>query len=497
MSDSTKNNAISDAVREKGNKCFCKKEYFDALRLYNEALRYAEGDSKQMGLAYANRSAVFLKVKLYKACFKNIQLAKDHNFPQERLSKLISRENECMASMNAPMEEAWNGFFKLSYQPNPSFPYLVDCLELKEHERGTYLSTKRDLKAGDIIAITEPLFRIPIRSVYRCNYCLADQFMNFIPCSGCVDVMFCNEICMKKAFAEFHQFECGITDNPSIPKSCWTILRMIMKCLSICDGSSKQVTELLPSTMNRLITPFDFQLNDPLSVSSQKKLLLSHFSKSQRFDYVDNTHSDEVYSDVQPFLRRHPKLQQIVTSDLLKNCVNLVDCSDMKIFKSVDSRVLSEVNSYTGLCVNYFGGAIESCYNLFLHSCAPTVFLHPYNGKIVWIVLTPIKAGDWLTVAYQNAFFSEKSREDRKAELPNVLCCCKCVACTRNWKPLSMATLAPFYVLSRSSEDGITAYKKYCDEMNSKPLDDKCNDALWYTIGLFRWNLCSIGRATF
>lgn len=495
-----KSNAIADKIREKGNKFFCKKEYFEALSLYNESLRYADINSKQMGLAYANRSAVFVKTKLYKACLENIRLALENNFPNENLGKLIQRENECKAFMDAPMEEPWNDFFKLSYQANPNFPYLADCLELKKHERGMLLSTKRDLKAGDIIAITEPLFRIPIDSVYRCNYCLADQFMNFIPCPGCVDVMFCNEICMKKAIAEFHQFECGIADNPSIPSHCLTALRMIMKCVSICDGSPTQLNDLLPRTMDKLVTPFDFQLMDPLSAPSQKKLLLSHFCKNQRFGcWDDNDSPGESFSDIEPFLRRHPKLRKIVTYRLYKNAVSLSQCGDLKFFKSIDGKALSVISEKAfNFTINYFGGVIDVCFNLFLYSCAPSVFLHPYNGKIVWIVLYPIKAGDWLTVAFHNVFFSEMSRADRKKQLPNVLCCCKCIACTGDWKPVMSLAMTPIYIMRRSSEEGIAAYKQYCDETNSKskPFTEH-DEKLWLSIGHFGWNLFSIGRATF
>lgn len=304
---------------------------------------------------------------------------------------------------------------------------------------------------------------------------------------------------MKKATAEFHQFECGITDNPDIPKPCWTVLRMIMKCLSICDGSSKQLKKVVPRTTDRLITPFDFELNDPSSVSSQKSLLLTHFSMNQRVGYADDNSVDDPCSQIQPFLRRHPKLQRVVTRELFLNCRNIVECADMKIFRTFDHKILSDIHKYAGWTFyeNYFGGAIEICYNLFLHSCAPTVFLHPYNGKVVWIVLSPIKAGDWLTVAYQNAFFSEKSCEDRKRDWPNVLCCCKCVACVGKWKPIIMSNFAPLKILCRSSEDGITAYKEYREIMNNMALDDRCNVDLWFIIGLFRFNLYSIGRATF
>lgn len=205
-----KSNIISDTVREKGYKCFIKKEYFEALSLYNEALRYAEINSEQLGLAYANRSAVFVKTKLYKACMENIKLARENNFPIENLAKLTTRENECKAFLNAPMEETWNDFFKLSYQPNPNFPFLADCLELKKHERGMFLSTKRDLKAGDIIGITEPIFRIPIGTVYRCNYCLADQFMNL---SLVLDVL---TLCFATRFARRKQLQNFINSNVAL-----------------------------------------------------------------------------------------------------------------------------------------------------------------------------------------------------------------------------------------------------------------------------------------
>lgn len=116
--------------------------------------------------------------------------------------------------------------------------------------------------------------------------------------------------------------------------------------------------------------------------------------------------------------------------------------------------------------------------------CTIRFFLHPYNGKIVWIVSYPIKVGDWLT------------REERKKEIPNVLCCCKCEACTGNWKPVIALAITSTYVMRRSSEQGIEAYKEYCDEM-SNSLVGQYDQKLWYTIGQFRWNLYSIGRATF
>lgn len=169
---------------EKGNEAFVKGDYFEALTMYNEALRYAELQSKQLGICFSNRSAVFLKVKQYKACLQNIGLARLNQCPRDILPKLYVREKECIKRMETSpqIEETWNAFFKLSYEPNPKFPFLSNCLQLKKDKKGFFLMTNRDLKAGDIIAITKPFVRFPVdTSSYRCNYCLCDNFMNFIP----------------------------------------------------------------------------------------------------------------------------------------------------------------------------------------------------------------------------------------------------------------------------------------------------------------------------
>lgn len=500
-----KNSVMSDEIRRKGNESFHKEDYFDALSKYNEALRYAEINSKELGLCYSNRSAVFLKVKQFDACLENIQLARKNNFPDESTQKLIKREIQCrilMASFTGLMEKSWNDFFKMSYSSNPNIPFLADCIELKKHERGMFLATKRALKAGDIIGITEPIFRIPFDTTsYRCNYCLADKFMNFIPCSGCIEVMFCNERCMKNAFNEFHQFECGICDNPVVPNYCMTSLRIIMKCLSFFDGSSTKLNTFLEQHQKKLVSPFDFSMKEPKSMLSQKNLLQIHFRKHQQICSLNNNLNlipAKSFSDVEPFLQRHSELKKIVTHDLYKNVVALSRTEYLNNFKSIDRKILSscnEFNQHVKLTTNYFGAAIDVCFNLFLHSCAPTVFLHAYNGKIIWIVLQPMKPDDWLTVAFQNSFFSEQSYEQRKKKIPFLLCCCKCPACTGNWKPVKMIDMMPW---NRTSEEGIAAYDDYCNIINNRTMSPsgKCDELVWKYVRYFYLNLFSIGRAT-
>lgn len=507
MSAGKKNNVISEQIRKKGNESFYQKDYFDALSKYNEALRYAEINSKELGLCYGNRSAVYLQVKQFNECLENIRLARQNNYPNESLQKLIKREDQCKKLMEnavGSMEKPWNDFYKMSYSSHPNIPFLADCVELKElkgKKRGMFLATKRDLKAGDIIGVTEPMFRFPYFTTHRCSYCLADKFMNYILCSGCVDVMFCNEMCMKNAINEFHQFDCGIYDNPVVPNQCLNALQIIMKCLPLFNGSSKELETFLERNQNQLVTPFDFSVHEPKSFLSEKNLLQIQSCKHQQGRSSNNEKS---FSEVQPFLQRHPKLQQIVTFDLYKHVVPFSSTEYLQYFSSVDRIILSKTNQQhiifwpdSKFIINSFGGVLDVCFNLLLHSCVPTMCLNPYNGKMIWIIIQPIKAGDWLSVAFENQHFFDIPCEKRKMIIPSLLSCCKCPACTGNWKPLYENKL-PFTVISRTSEEGIVAYKDLCNKINERPKQPpgECDEKLWLYISHFMTNIFSIGRAS-
>lgn len=502
MNPKRKNNVRSDQIRQKGNNAFAKGDYFDAFIFYNEALRYAEAESEQLGTCFANRSAVFLKVKQYQACLQNIESSRQNQCPQNILPKLIIRENACKQQMDADpkREETWNSFVKLSYPPNPKLPFISNCLELKKHEQGVFLITNRDLKAGDMIAITEPFVRFPVdTSSYRCNYCLADNFMNFIPCSGCTKVMFCSENCMQKSLNEFHQFECNIEDNPYIDLFQTNVLRMIIKCNALFEGGRKEMEKFMASNMKELLTPFDFDLSSKSS-SSEKNIMLTQLCANQQYGKLGRF--DIEFLKIKPFLIRHPKLLDMVSLEMFNLAANYV-MGDAKRFKSIGGKALSTTHQNLDLFkINYYGDAIDICFNLNRYSCVPNTVLHPYNGKIVWIVQYPIKANDWLSVAFNNHVFFEKSITERLAAETHtahqIVAKCKCPACKGNWNRIDALLNFPVYIMRYSSEQAIQKFGEYCNEINRmfKSLDGK-DEAFWFTVNYFRWNLLSIGKASF
>ena len=186
-----KNNSLAKKYRNAGNDYFRKQEYFQALSLYNRSLCVAEKNSESISIAFANRSAVYIKVKQFELCLENIQHARKFNYPAEKEEKLNKREEECKELMKTqssnPNDDPFN-YFKLSHPANKKNPQIAGCLELHNNKRfGNHVVTNRDLKTGDIIAIEDAAYKSSNSAarLYRCNYCLADRLLNLFPCSGC------------------------------------------------------------------------------------------------------------------------------------------------------------------------------------------------------------------------------------------------------------------------------------------------------------------------
>ena len=186
-----KSNQKSDDRRAEGNQFYAQKNFYDALLKYNESLCCAEAESENLGLAYANRSAVYFEMKLYDKCLLNIDMAKRNRYPEKNFEILQKREEKCLELIKQHKSEvkpdAWN-FFKLSYPPNKKLPFIVDCLEMKNDQKyGRHIVTNRALKVGDIIAIEEPFCKI-IDEKYifqRCTGCFKDDLLNLLPCDKC------------------------------------------------------------------------------------------------------------------------------------------------------------------------------------------------------------------------------------------------------------------------------------------------------------------------
>ena len=187
--------------RESGNAEFRRKNYLNALISYNISISYA-CTKKVLSLGYANRSAVYIEIESYEACLKNIQWARENDYPMDKIEKLNEREQKCkrfiLEGKKNLVEDPWD-FFKLSYPPNKKIPWIVDRLELrktKKYGRGIYAT--KDLKVGDIICVEDSIFGLLDGDSYYmyCNNCLKTSKMNLLPCNQTGKIKFKFKSCL-------------------------------------------------------------------------------------------------------------------------------------------------------------------------------------------------------------------------------------------------------------------------------------------------------------
>jgi SET and MYND domain-containing protein 4 len=211
-----KSDVMSNKLRKTGNQHYAAKEYFKALEMYNQSICFAEQQSENLSIGFANRSAVYFEWQMFDRCLENIGLAKEANYPARLMPKLEKRRIDCEERMNAKMSvDVETVVPQLSYPAHANNPFMANCIELKENSKsGLHLITKRNLKIGDIVLIEKP-FEARLRYQYRyqrCTNCLVENEMTLMPCPDCTSAMYCSTQCLKIAHEKYHKYECPIID---------------------------------------------------------------------------------------------------------------------------------------------------------------------------------------------------------------------------------------------------------------------------------------------
>lgn len=194
----------AEQYRNKGNTLYASNQFLAAIEMYNQSLCYAEHDGNlyNLSVGFANRSAVFFKLKMYHECLESIRLAKEHDYPAQLLPKLQKREVNCQEMIqrhkkSEPKNIVTDYRPKLAYAANKKVPFIIDALKWQvSEELGRHVITERKLNAGDIIAFEEPYSTciMPGFRYKRCANCLLERQHLLIPCRSCTQTMFCSKV---------------------------------------------------------------------------------------------------------------------------------------------------------------------------------------------------------------------------------------------------------------------------------------------------------------
>lgn len=182
-----KMNEKSEKLRSEGNQLYARRNFHDALIKYNESLCLAENESENLGLAYANKSAVYFEMKMFERCLRNIDLAFENHYPDSNRGVLETRRNKCKQLMQKGIVDFDPMTLFTEYQiENDSG--IAKCLKVKFNENfGRHVVTTKPLKVGDVIVVEKPFCKVLHEEFIfqRCGYCFKDNFMDLIPCLNC------------------------------------------------------------------------------------------------------------------------------------------------------------------------------------------------------------------------------------------------------------------------------------------------------------------------
>jgi SET and MYND domain-containing protein 4 len=187
-----KKNQISEGFLVKATDCIVAKEYTEALKCFNNGLRFAATKSQVLSDIFAGRAKVYSQVKQFKLSSENYQRAISECMCEEKCKvykKSLEECDEILRNVSSEVEAAEN-FFTFSQPPHKKIPFIAECLEVRENdEYGRFIATTKELSPGDVVVMEEPFYKvldIELRNT-RCAVCLQQKKLNLFPCAKCND----------------------------------------------------------------------------------------------------------------------------------------------------------------------------------------------------------------------------------------------------------------------------------------------------------------------
>ena len=186
-----KNSVTSTAFREKGNEFFKRKNFKDALHYYTMSAMFAGNEDKELGMAFANRSAVFVELNDPETALADIELALAKNYPKASVGKLEQRKLKCQELIRKKIEEDEKNKELVNQvekeiksrrfirdkmlrilKPNPLMTAAADCVEIKfDDDQGRHLVVNRDVPAGKTGKVLHPQIKNDLLNVRLISAC--------------------------------------------------------------------------------------------------------------------------------------------------------------------------------------------------------------------------------------------------------------------------------------------------------------------------------------
>lgn len=398
MTSVAKSTTWTQEDRKYGNDLFASGHFDEAISIYNCALRTAPNGSEDLGLAYANRSACFFKMKEYALCLGDIELAKANNYPVRLMPKLAHRETECSrllaANGNGELEPTEP---RLSFEADQKISCFVNGLEVKYSKKyGKHIVTNRTLDIGQTVII-EQAFIQNVAAAWACWNCCKRK-ANLIPSEKSITVMYCSKECRDADTLE----DVLNSSTPTCGRECQILL---IKSIWIAIKAFSTVTALMAAVDRfRAVKGTGIPYTDPAKRDYFQFFQL-HVDLSKKSTSERNALKHYAMEVVEA-LARASVLRDSLRSAKIKRFLWHLALHSIHIiyFNMYKASHGNPGKNVLGICKNprhvVLGYGLVLYSNQLNHSCTPNICRIFLNDHVAYKVLRPIKSGEQLFVSY-------------------------------------------------------------------------------------------------
>lgn len=228
-----KETALKD--KAKGNECFSKRDYPNALHFYSQALRVAPTDAEDMeknlvGMLYVNRASALHKMGLFLECLRDSTRALTISpssakawFRRAKANASLGNYKDAIEDLNVSlkMETSLNGKRQIESElrmildqskqtsgileePNDGNSEILgdEPLQIKLHSvstatKGRGMASLSDIPQASLIHKEDPYAAIILKQCRdtHCHFCFNELPADTVPCTSCSIPLYCSMQC--------------------------------------------------------------------------------------------------------------------------------------------------------------------------------------------------------------------------------------------------------------------------------------------------------------
>ena len=301
----------SERLRALGNEAYKRKEYKEALKLYNESMSATEtaevsvtedgtlvwSATESLAKALANRSAIHFQKGDYDFCLEDIKTSFQFGYPENLRQKLRERRmkaKEAKTKASGAFENLQKGQGSVTKgrykgQDNNAFdaetkttPFCSQSLEFcSDSNKGRFTKAVKAIKAGTLLLSDNPLVSVLIGKQKNCHFCSRKvDSRRQLPSPLTPDsLLFCDLACLNEAVVSFHLRESRLDlrapfvfkendqDRPHFDEISGSVL---LTTRTLLCHDLKDWTE----SKNVVVDDCEFFEKNPLKMSAAEKMML-------------------------------------------------------------------------------------------------------------------------------------------------------------------------------------------------------------------------------